>query len=58
MPEVPPASRFPSPPYSRSFSPHGYENPAIEEGDSREPVEEIAFPLKSTTYDLTPSQGD
>jgi hypothetical protein len=41
---VPTSSRCPSPhlrsgPYSRSFLPDGYENPAIEEGDSPVPVE-------------------
>jgi hypothetical protein len=36
---VPPASRSPSPPYRRSFSPDGYENPSAEEGDSRVSVE-------------------
>jgi hypothetical protein len=36
------SSRCPSPPYSRSFLPDSYENPAIEEGESRVPVEEKA----------------
>jgi hypothetical protein len=38
---VPTPSLCPSPPYRRSFSPDGFKNPPVEDGESRGFVEDV-----------------